>query len=277
MALENGGEKSLTTKHYYQKIYSIYTAESVAYFVVGLISFLISWTIGKNILLALVVTFPFILLFLFTVNRHVRLKFKLKKLPDTNEVREASPLNEGQYFLGFLPAPTLHMVIFSTDGYLVGTMRDKRDTIWMWILPAFLLIFLPRNYILTDSKGNIVGEYRSRFGLNGQIDILNGNQEKIGTYKQSKQLGKKSASSIINPYGIRQYGGEMRHGSEFVVNQTYDKRQIIHYSCGWMPAYYSKYFPDPNMPFLTFTEGATEDEKRIGYCFCLDYLQQQNH
>ena len=267
----------MTTKHYYQKILSIYTAELVAYFVVGLISFLLTWFIGFNFLLAAIVTSPFIILVLFSINRHVRLKVRLNKLPETSEINEGSPLNDSQYFLGFLPAPTLHMVIFSTEGNLVGVLRDKHENIWMWVIPAFILIFLPRKYVLLDRNGSILCEYKSRFGLNGDIDIFNAEHEKIGTYKQSNQLGKKSTSHVTNPFGIRQYGGEMMHGSEFIVNQTLNKRKIVHYSCGWMPAYYKEHFLDPNTPFLTFTEGATEDEKRIGYCYCLDYLQQQNH
>lgn len=268
----------MTTKHYYQKIHSIYTTELVAYFVVGLLCFLFAWLNGSDIILAACVTFPFIVLVLFSINRNFRLKSRMKNLPEAKETDEdSSPLTNSQYFLGFLPAPTLHMAIFSPEGNLVGSLKDKRENIWMWIIPASLLIFLPRRYILSDTNGHVLCEYRTRFGLNGDIEILTAKEEQLGKYKQSKQLGKKSTSNVANPYGIRQYGGEILHGSEFIVKQTYDKRKIVHYSCGWMPAYYSKHFLDPNTPLLTFTEGATEDEKRIGYCFCLDYLQQQNH
>lgn len=268
----------MTTKHYYQKIFRIYTAELVAYFVVGLLCFLLTWLIGLDIVLAAIITLPFHVLFFFSLNRIARLKYRMKKLPEGKEVGEGdSPLKNGQYFLGFLPAPTLHMTIFSTEGSMVGVLKDKRENIWMWIVPSFLLIFLPRKYILSDSHGTVLCEYRIRFGLNGTIDILTGEQEKIGTYKQSKQLGKSSTSHVTNPYGIKQYGGEILHGSEFNVRQTYERRRIVHYSSGWMPSYYSQHFLDPNTPFITFTEGATEDEKRIGYCFCVDYLQQQNH
>ncbi len=267
----------MTTKQYYQKIHSIYTAELIAYFVVGLLCFLFACLIGVQIVLAVSITFPFIVLVLFSLNRNIKLYNGIKELPETKAGAEGSPLKNSQYFLGFLPAPTLHMAIFSTEGTLVGFLKDKRENIFMWIIPAFLLIFLPRRYILSDSNGNVLCEYRSSFGLNGEIVILTAEQEEIGRYKQSKQLGKKSTSNVENPYGIRQYGGEILHGSEFIVKETYDQRKIVHYSCGWMPAYYSEHFLDPNTPLLTFTEGATEDEKRIGYCYCLDYLQQQNH
>ena len=267
----------MTTKQYYQKILSIYTAELIAYFVVGLICFMLTWLIGLRFYLTLLVTSPFIVLVLFSLNRNLQLKWKLSTLTESKEISEGSPLTGNSYFLGFLPAPTLHAVIFSPKGNLVGALKDKRENSWMWMIPASILIFLPRKYILLDHNGTILCEYRSQFGLNGRIDIFNANQEKIGTYKQSKQLGKKGTSHVVNPFGVRQYEGGIMHGSEFFMYQSYDNREVVHYSCGWMPSYYKDYFPDPNTPFLSFTEGATEDEKRLGYCFCLDYLQQQNH
>ncbi|PQD97031.1 hypothetical protein CYL18_03920 [Pradoshia eiseniae] len=262
----------MTISEYYDRVLKIYKGEAVVYFLASGCCFgLLLFLTKGNYLVSGLGIIPFFILGCVSLNRFGMLFLKKGELRETEERRRTSPLGETQLFIAFLPSPTLHLLFFTGDGVYAGSLKDKRSNIWMWIIPASLLLFMPRRYLLVDNEGNPVAEYKVKHGMNGSISIMDANRQEIGVYKQEMRL-----SGVMNEYGIRQYEGKMEHAAAFKVVQAINKRPFAECNSGWMPAYASGRFLDANMPVLTFTE-ATENEKRIAFSYCVDYLQGQNH
>ena len=262
----------MTITDYYNHVMKIYKGESLAYFLTAGFCFgVFMFLTNGQILYSGLGVIPFLFLGCVSLNRLGMFFLQRGELRGSEERRAVSPLEEGHLFIAFLPSPTLHLIFFTSDGVYAGSLKDKRRNMGTWILPAPLLLFMPRCYQLFDNEENVVGEYKVKHGVNGAITILDANRQEIGVYKQGIR-----SSVVTNEYGIRQYEGKMEHASAFSVAQANNRRQFAQYNSGWMPSYTRERFLDANMPVLTFTN-ATEEEKRIAFSYCLDYLQGQNH
>ncbi len=262
----------MTIKEYYNHVQKIHKGETLAYFLTSGFCFgLLMFLTQGHYLFSVLGVLPFLLLGCVSLNKLGMLYLRRGELRESEEQREASPLGETQLFIAFLPSPTLHLLFFTYDGVYAGSLKDKRRNIGMWVMPASLLLLLPRRYMLTDNEGRKIAEYKVGYGMNGSISILDVNKREIGVYKQGIKT-----SGVTNEYGIRQYEGKMEHAAAFMVTQANNNRPFAEYKSGWMPSYTSGSFLDANMPLLTFNE-ATEDEKRIAFSYCVDYLQGQNH
>lgn len=262
----------MTIKEYYNHILKVHKGESLAYFIASGFCFGLLFFLTKgHFLFSGLAIMPFLILGCVSLNKLGILYLRRGELRESEEWRESSPLGESQLFIAFLPSPTLHLIFFTFDGVYAGSLKDKRRNIWMWLMPAPLLLFMPRRYVLSDNEGNTVAEYKVRHGMNGSISILDANSREIGIYKQGIRT-----SGVTNEYGIRQYEGKMEHAAAFRIVQANESRPFAEYKSGWMPFFMSARFLDANMPVLTFTD-ATEDEKRIAMSYCVDYLQGQNH
>lgn len=262
----------MTTMEYYSRIMRIYIGETVSYFLASAGCFWLMVYVTKgHYLWSGVGVVPFLVLLLFSLNRLGILLMNKSKMNFDGDKRETSPLIENQLFIAFLPSPTLHMIFFTGDGVYAGCLKDKRTNIPMWILPAALLLLVPRSYRLWDNEGNMLAEYKVKYGLNGAISILDSEGRRIGVYKQELRM-----SGVTNEHGIRQYEGKMEHSAAFTVAHARSRQAFAEFNSGWMPAYTSGRFFDANMPVLSFLN-ATEDEKRIAFSYCVDYLQAHNH
>ena len=262
----------MTTKEYYSRIMKIYIGESLAYLLASVACFgLLAYVTRGHYLWSGIGVIPLLVLMLLSLNRFGMHWINKSKLSYDETNRATSPLDENQLFIAFLFSPTLHMIFFTGDGVYAGSLKDKRTNIAMWIMPASLLLLMPRSYQLCDNEGNMLAEYKVKYGLNGAISILDAEERRIGVYRQEMRM-----SGVTNEYGIRQYEGEMEHSAAFSIAHSRNQQAIAAFNSGWMPAYTSGRFLDANMPVLTFLN-ATEDEKRIVFSYCVDYLQAQNH
>ena len=62
----------------------------------------------------------------------------------------------------FMPAPTLRL-LFDHKGLLLGEIRDQNVRWFMWLIPNFISLLLPKKYVLMNNKEDIVAIYH----LNG--------------------------------------------------------------------------------------------------------------
>lgn len=251
----------------------IYQTESAVYLAGGLIYFI--WIMKSNHISSLAYMWSgfFGLFSIISLERFLRLRIHMHKLNLPEKIATVSPLLGERYLLGFLPGASLHLLLFSPDGVLAGMIKDKKESMLLWILPLPLLLFLPKKYVLLNNQGETIAEFRQKYGINGEIEIMNATGDLVGRYKQ----GSKGKSQVTNSFGIRQYEGTIKHSSAFEIKKIYTNAHIADYDCGWMPLTYSQTFLNPNTPVLTFKSYTTEEEKLIAYCFCIDYLQLQDH
>ena len=52
----------------------------------------------------------------------------------------------------FMPAPTLRLLLFDHKGLLLGEIRDQNMRWFMWMIPNFLSLLFPKEYVLINNK-----------------------------------------------------------------------------------------------------------------------------
>ena len=84
-----------------------------------------------------------------------------------------------------MPAPTLRLLLFDHKGLLLGEIRDQNMRWFMWMIPNFLSLLLPKKYVLFNNKEEIVAKYHLKAGLTNSMTVYNANNQIIGYYKEN--------------------------------------------------------------------------------------------
>ena len=71
-----------------------------------------------------------------------------------------------------MPAPTLRLLLFDHKGLLLGEIRDQNMRWFMWMIPNFLSLLLPKKYVLMNNKEDIVANYHLKGRTNQFNDYL---------------------------------------------------------------------------------------------------------
>ena len=83
-----------------------------------------------------------------------------------------------------MPAPTLRLLLFNSDGFLLGEIRDQNMRWFMWLIPNFLSILLPKKYELVNHQGDLLAKYHLTGGLSNSMTVYNANNGIIGNYQE---------------------------------------------------------------------------------------------
>jgi hypothetical protein len=179
--------------------------------------------------------------------------------------------------LGFMPAPSLRMVMFDPDGNQVGEVRDKRFWWWRWCLPYLVDRVFPNELFLYDQNKQVLAVYKIKSKQRG-IDIYLANGKKIGSFLpdslKSKFKLKGSLYSISNENTIFVEGSKtypeikIRNEHEVIVGKLIK---------GWMPLKWGKQFRDANTPYIMLDLHLKEDDKILIFGVIAAYFQYTSH
>ncbi|MEK5064939.1 hypothetical protein [Cytobacillus sp. FSL R5-0596] len=178
-------------------------------------------------------------------------------------------LEQSSVLIGFLPAPSLRMVIFDPEGMMIGEIRDIKMRKLRWFLPYFIDRFFPKRLGIYDHAEN----------LEASIIIRNKGIEVLSPDSQSREIieFKKDGSTLLFQNGDMQYAvpKTLLHTDLQVLDDQ--SNRIARLRKGWMPFEWGKRFKDPNTPVLSFDISLEAKEKRSIYTIIAALFLYRNH
>jgi hypothetical protein len=207
----------------------------------------------------------------YLLHRQYSLESKCMKRKETTSLFEHTDL-----LIGFMPAPTLRMILFDLNGNQVGEIKDSRFSWWRWVLPYYFDRFLPSEFILFDHNQQIVATYKIDKQKN--LIVKGPDHKKIGV---SRQLSKASSFkkngrvfSQINQQEILVEGSALYPALQFRNQNGAIIGKLVK---GWMPIEWSKHFRDANTPFISFDQQLDDTNKLLILGVLAEYFQYTSH
>ncbi|RFU65404.1 hypothetical protein [Peribacillus glennii] len=203
---------------------------------------------------------------------------RMKDLPQEYASPASSPLETKDILLTFMPAPTLRVLLFHPDGSLLGEIKDRNMSWFMWMVPNSLSMILKKRYILTDANGEVLAEYAVQGGIGTAFSMRDGSGNLIGSYKESLRESLFRLKGMIYSADGQEWipvnvGGML---TEFQL-KTIAGKPVAAFQKGWMPLDWGKRFKDMNTPILTFHEKATAQQKIAVFGFCASALNHRSN
>ncbi|MCK1991092.1 hypothetical protein GW626_12175 [Peribacillus muralis] len=221
------------------------------------------------------ITAPFIFFSIAQYIIHRIYESRIKELPDDLFGTNADLLDAEHILLKFLPAPTLRLLLFAPDGSLMGEVRDRNMRWFMWMIPNFLSMLLPKRYELVDHEGRLLAKYHIKMGLFNNMSIMNADGGLIGSYQEKRTFVK--IEGMIYKEDGTEWMPVHTPGSltsfEIVTN---DGEKIVSYQQGWMPFEWGRRFK-ANTPILTFSAHVEEIPRFIIIGFCAATLNHHSN
>ncbi|MBG9653870.1 hypothetical protein HUN92_10825 [Bacillus firmus] len=178
-------------------------------------------------------------------------------------------LQQSSVLIAFLPAPSLRMVIFDTEGRRIGEIRDMKMRKLRWFLPYFIDRFFPKRLGIYDHTEN----------LEASIIICKRGIEILSSDARCRELieFKKDGTTLLFQNGDMRYAvpKSFLHTDLQVLNEQ--SHRIARLRKGWMPFEWGKRFTDPNTPVLTFNVSLAAKEKRRIYAMFAAIFLYRNH
>ena len=177
----------------------------------------------------------------------------------------------------FMPAPTLRLLLFDHKGLLLGEIRDQNIRWFMWLIPNFLSILLPKKYILINSKEEVVARYHLKAGLSNSMLVYNANNEIIGYYKEQWLDSLFKVKGTLYKSDMREWIAISSNVSLYALNlQTVDAKKVASFQEGWMPQEWVKRF-ELNTPIISISSTVNESERIIILGFFTAVLHHRDH
>jgi hypothetical protein len=149
------------------------------------------------------------------------------------------------------------VLLYFPDGHLAGELKKYRGG-------KSTLFNRSKLYVLYNYSDQIQGFFK----INGskKIEVFNVKNTYLGCFEKTK----KGKEEFLNASG--KYIGEVEGAPFFMDERIYDnvEQQLIRLRRGWMPVEWSRLFPDPNTPVLTFSEPISEKEKLLRMSFLIN-------
>lgn len=237
-------------------------------------SFLLIYAIiaAPRINLLLIVT-PFVIYSFFCYQIYLLNKQRADEIVDRglfNSGPHARPLlSQSNALIAFMPAPSLRMVIFDSEGRQRGEIRDMNMWKLRWFLPYFFDRFFSKKLGIfndADVLEAIIIFKKTR------IEILDGK----GSAKEMIFFKKEGQNLIYKHNNERYYIPKTFFHTDLQVYKG-DSDRIARFRKGWMPLDWGQRFKDPNTPVLSFKAGVAAEEKVRIYAIFACIFHYRNH
>ncbi|MDF2903098.1 MAG: hypothetical protein K0S25_736 [Bacillus sp. (in: firmicutes)] len=182
---------------------------------------------------------------------------------EITETQVDTTLEKSQNILiTFMPAPSLRMLLFEPNGFLIGEVRDFRFWWFRWFLPYFADKLIPNVYGLYDQQNKLLALY-SVNQRKKQVKIMDSVKNEIGIYheyiKPIFSLEKRGTiHSLIENHYIQVEGSSLYPHIKFRNEEDFIIGKLIK---GWMPLNWGKQFRDANTPFIVLEEQVDVTDK----------------
>lgn len=174
-----------------------------------------------------------------------------------------------QLLLVFMPAPSLGMLIFSSDGLLNGEIRDLYYTKIRWFLPYFIDRMLPAVYSLYDADNQKIATFKWR--EKRSVEII------CGDYQLTIKQDSSDANHWISSFESKEINIQSHPLFTDVHLMNEMDLMIARVRKGWMPLEWGEFFKDANTPVLSFDKTLSKPEKLFILVILIHIYRYRNH
>ncbi|WHY90171.1 hypothetical protein QNK12_21175 [Neobacillus cucumis] len=247
---------------YYRESASISLNGSIAALVPAFLIIVVDLSFFQNKKMMLL-TIPFLIysfisfqIYLFKVRQALLIKKNMLKSRSFYH----SIFETGHLLAVYLPK---RLQLYFPDGNLAGEIKKYQGK--KFGFPVFSKI-----YALNDMNHQLIGIYKVKKGKYKKIEVFDRNKVYQGYYQIRKLNARKYKKELFdaNERFIGAVEGASLFMDEKIINSV--NHQLGRLRRGWMPVEWSDFFPEPNTPVLSFTEGISESDKLLQMSFLIN-------
>lgn len=189
---------------------------------------------------------------------------------NSGEKQVVHPLEESQLLLTFLPAPSLRLLFFCSNGQACGEIKDSYFTKLRWLLPYFLDKMLPAEYRLVDGGQYLLATIRWR------------KHRAIVKDEHGQGMMTIMAKDNRRFHVITENSSHSIHVKTETLHtdiQFLDENQhvLARVRKGWMPLEWGKSFVDANTPIFSLDENLAREERLAIVAILAKFYRYYNH
>lgn len=183
------------------------------------------------------------------------------------------------YLITFLPAPTIHLLIFHPNGKMIGEIKEQKQLRIFSSLYSLRKKNSVRDYALYNGCGFLEGRFQIDNKKKWQVLVYDNQNGEVGYCINEK--GKKRHVMKCRLITSENNNCDLKVTSNrlyphFIVNNK-KKGRIAYLQKGWLPMEWGKRFKDSNTPFLTVDHHTTKEEKLLIFGFLSLYFNRYHH
>ena len=200
-------------------------------------------------------------------------------LEATNNTRTQSSalLANPDLLIGFMPAPTLRMVLFDQEGNQVGEIKDARFCWWRWCLPYFIDRLFPSEFILYDRNKQVMAIYK-RAPNQKVMNVFFPDNQKLGSFLPQLQAASFKKRGFI--FSLTTQQSIFVEGSAIYPDikfRNLNGRIVSKLVKGWMPTEWGRHFRDTNTPIISFDQQIDDTDKLLIIGVLAEYFRYSSH
>jgi hypothetical protein len=168
-----------------------------------------------------------------------------------------------QLLVVFLNTQTPRLLLFFSDGHQAGEIkryRGKKISFWKQ----------SKTFALHDFQDKVIGYFEVKGKDKLKIEVYDHKYRYLGCYEKRKVAWLSYKKELLDDKGrfIGAVEGSPLYMDEHILDSS--KRQVARLRRGWMPLEWSRFFPEPNTPVLSFSEALTNDDKLLRMSFLIN-------
>lgn len=159
--------------------------------------------------------------------------------------------------LVFMNTQQAKLLLYFPNGHLAGMIRKHKVKMFKGT----------KIYVLYNSNEKAIGIYKIK---GKKIYVFNNNKEYLGCLEKENQSWMKKKKELLDAKGkwIGAVEGAQYFMDERIFNQSMET--VGRLRRGWMPLEWSKRFPEPNTPVLSFNDGVSDQDKLLRMAFLIN-------
>ncbi|MGG4469342.1 hypothetical protein ABER68_15010 [Paenibacillus alvei] len=220
--------------------------------VIFFIALFISVKLNRLFLLLII---PFCLYSITAFASYLIQRRRCERLTDTLDSQKVTSILQSKtVLLSFLPAPSLRMLIFDSEGTVLGEIRDDKFTLFRWYLPPFFDIFTAKTYGFYNGENML----QYQFTVKKQCVEIRNRKKQLISKLEEKRTDK--ATKTVYKYEKKELC--LKRSLAFTDYCLEDERgiAIVNVKKGWMPKDWQKRFLDPNHPVVSIHHSASNKD-----------------
>jgi hypothetical protein len=192
--------------------------------------------------------------------------------------KKTTLLDAENILVTFMPAPSLRMLLFDSNGLLIGEVRDVKFWWWRWFLPYTADRIFSCVYGLYDQDNQLIAYYRVN-KRKKQVQIIDVARNILGVYHiHTESPFSLKRRGVIYSKGNKQTmvveGSALSADIKVRNEQDFITSKLVK---GWMPLEWGKHFRDANTPYMIFDKDTAANDKILIIGVLTDFFQYTSH
>lgn len=260
----------MNIRHYYQ-ISAAMALNASLVSLIPIIIFLLMSPIFSTKILLVVATTPFFIYSFISYQYYLLQKRRYGEIEEIEDEETSTDfIGHSEVLLEFLPAPSLRMVLFDSEGRMVGEIKDLHFKTFRWLIPYWLDRFFSKSYGVYDQHVGLIGMFNVK---NKEIQFLSTDGQVLNSIELEQKTGN------VEKWSGRQKVLTIRKESLYTDIKFIDEneKEVARLKKGWMPVEWEKYYKNANTPVFFMDQGLQIEDKMMLMGYLAKYYCYREH